>query len=287
MSQYSYPQIRNQFSGFEALYAEAWEELARLRLEPGTRDWLLSEATPVLAFGDWRNARVATAALNPSEDEFQTAGSPRRELPPDRRRFLHWPQDGELTPNRLAEARRLAEGYFMLGNAYSRWFGRWRGLLEALGATYESGLACQTNYGSPFTTVVGWGAVRSAACRTQLAESGGPIWRRMLELMPKLEIVVGQGAGWRTVPELFGFAPADWEPVSTEFDAKGGKSAGTRPHLLHRRVSIGGRAVEVWWWRPNRGGPLTWLGRDDAQRLGRIISDACSTASSDTGRSGS
>src|SRR6478672_1446603 len=78
-------------TGFEALYAQAWADLARLRGTPAAAAWLLPEATPVLAYGAWQTARIATAALNPSEDEFQTRETPRRALPPERQRLLHWP----------------------------------------------------------------------------------------------------------------------------------------------------------------------------------------------------
>jgi hypothetical protein len=263
---------------FEALYAQAWADLVRLRGTPPAAAWLLPEATPVLAYGAWQTARIATAALNPSEDEFQTRDTPRRTLPPERHRLLHWPADDQLTPARLAEARRLAESYFTRGQAYWTWFGRYRGLLDSLGMPFESGLACQTNYGSPFTTVVGWGAVRSAACRTLLARHGAPVWRALLDLMPHLQIVLGQGAGWRTVPALFGFTPDAWTPLPTEFDCKGGAAAGARPHLLHRRVAVAGRPVDLFWWRPNRGGPLTWLSDADARRLGAIIADVTGKA---------
>jgi hypothetical protein len=257
-------------AAYDALYADAWAELARLRADPRIGPWLLPEATPVLAYGAWQTARVVTAALNPSEDEFQTRGPRRMALPPEQRRLLHWPADGLLTPARLREARRLAEGYFQLGNAYWTWFGRYRGLLDALGTPFADGLACQINYGSPYTTVVGWGAVGSAACRAQLAAAGGPLWCRVLDLLPRLELIVGQGAGWRTVPALFSFTPADWLPVPTPFDAKGGLTA-HRPHLLYRSVTIAGRSVALVWWRPNRGGPLTWLSDAEAARLGAII----------------
>jgi hypothetical protein len=262
---------------FEALYAQAWADLARLRCTPLAAAWLLPEATPVLAYGAWQTAHIATAALNPSEDEFQTRDTPRQALPPERRRLLHWPADGRLTPARLAEARRLAEGYFTRGQAYWTWFGRYRGLLDALGTPFESALACQTNYGSPYTTAVGWGAVRAVACRTMLARHGGPVWRALLDLMPHLRIVLGQGAGWRTVPPLFGFTPDAWTLLPTEFDRKGGAAAGARPHLLHRRVAVAGRPVDLFWWRPNRGGPLTWLSDADARRLGAIIADVAGT----------
>ncbi len=255
---------------YEALYVETWTTLARLRAAPPTADWLVPESTPILAFGAWQTARVVTAALNPSEDEFLTPERPRRPLPPDARRLLHWPADGQLTLARLREARRRAEAYFVAGQAYTRWFGRYVGLLEALDAPFAGGRACQTNYGSPFTTRVGWGAV-PPRIRAALAADGAALWRRLLDLLPCLEIVVGQGAGWRTVPALFGFTPDAWTPIPTPLDAKGGRAAGARPHLLHRVVTIAGRPVDLFWWRPNRGGPLTWLSRTDAALLGRVI----------------
>jgi hypothetical protein len=257
-------------AAFEALYREAWADLARFRQEPPTAAWLLPEATPVLAFGAWQTARVATAALNPSEIEFMLPGTPARPLPPHMQRFLHWPADEQLTPARLAEARRRAEGYFTLGHAYTGWFSGYQGLLDALEAPFQRGLACHTDYNSPFATVVGWGHT-DGACRAALARHGGPFWRRLLDLLPALELIVGQGAGWRTVPALFGFTSADWLPVPTPFDTKGGATTGLRPHLLYHPVTVAGRPVRLVWWRPNRGNPLTYLSRADSAHLGAII----------------
>src|SRR5215212_2672547 len=93
---------------FEGLYREAWADLIRFRAEPALAAWLLPAATPILAFGAWQTARVVTAALNPSEDEFLTRAAPRRVLPPARQRFLSWPADSLLTSARLQEARARA-----------------------------------------------------------------------------------------------------------------------------------------------------------------------------------
>ncbi len=255
-------------AAYETLYACAWADLVRLRQAAPTAAWLLPEATPVLAYGEWATARLVVAALNPSEDEFQTRDRPRRPLPPDRQRLLPWPADKQLTPARLAEARRRAEGYFRLGHAYWAWFGRYRPLPAALGWSFEDGQACATNWASPYTTTVGWGAVRSAAARCVLAAHGGPLWRQLLEILPQVEIVLGQGAGWRTVPPLFGFTPADWIAVPAAWDTKGGAAAGPRPHLLYHPIRLAGRSVLLAWWRPNRGGALTWLDTTEAARLG-------------------
>ncbi len=258
-------------AAYEALYSRAWADLTELRQCTPTADWLLPEATPVLAYGAWATARIVVAALNPSEDEFQTRDQPRRPLPPDQQRLLPWPADRQLTPNRLAEARRRAEGYFRLGHAYWVWFGRYRPLLAALGWSFEEGLACGTNWASPYTTRVGWGAVRSTAARRVLAAQGGPLWRQLLEVLPQVEIVLGQGGGWRTVPALFGFRPADWIAVPARWDAKGGAAAGPRPHLLYHPIQLQGRPVLLAWWRPNRGGALTWLNAAEATQLGYAL----------------
>ena len=139
--------------------------MARLRGTPPVADWPLPETTAVLADGAWQTARIATAALNLSEDGFQTRNTPRRALPPERQQ-----------------------------------------------------------------------------------------------------------------PPLLGFTPDAWTPLPTEFDCKGEAAAGACPRLLHWRVALAGRPVDLFWWRPNRGGPLTWLRDADARHLGAMIADATGKA---------
>jgi hypothetical protein len=250
------------------LYRTTWE---RLRIDRERCPDIDPECTPVLVFGNWRSARIATAGLNPSEDEFWTKPTftaERQPLRDMRQRFLHW-GDGTLTDDRLREAFRRMEGYFTLGNAYSLWFDRYQAFLNALGTPFESGLACHTDYVSPFATKVGISKC-CPATRRLLPEFGEQVWLNALDNCPCLEVVFGHGRGWHRVPNLF-TGHSDWEHVPTPFDSKGGKSAGQ--HLIRSSgVLPSGRRVAIWWWRPNRdGSPLCYLKASEGAVVGTML----------------
>jgi hypothetical protein len=248
------------------LYRAAWAQLAHDR---ATLAELEPEATPVLAFGQWRGSRVVTAGLNPSEIEFRASdGSP---LTGDRQRFLHWPADDALTEERLEAAFARSEGYFTLGNCYARWFNRYNAFLDGVGVSFASGTACHTDYLSPFATRTG---IARCSRRTQrrLAAFGYLFWLRVLSALPRAEVIFGHGSGWRAMPALLGFE--HWEPLATPFDRKGGGASVSRPFLLFQEVLLppGERRALVYWWRPNRdGGPLGWLNTAERSELGQIV----------------
>ena len=255
------------------LYIRAWE---RLREERHHLSDIDREATPVLFFGRWDAARVATAGLNPSEDEFRAKTSTDAHKAPLRgaqQRFLHW-DDGELTPARLEEALRRACGYFELGNAYSRWFGQYSEFLESLGAPFSTGTACHTDYVSPFATKTGLSKC-SGTTRVKLQEFGEPAWVEVLTKCTHVEVLFGHGRGWRRAPDLLRFN-GDWATIATPFDEKGGRRCAGQPHLLYGegRLGAGGRRLLVYWWKPNRdGSPLCFLGGEEKRQLGAIIKD--------------
>lgn len=228
------------------------------------------ECTPVLAFGQWRSARIVTAGLNPSEDEFrdktQLVNGKKIPLEGKRQRFLHWPKDGLLTETLKEEAFRKADGYFNLGNAYDRWFGAYTEFLSAMEMTFTAGKPCHTDYVSPFATVQGL----SKCNRTTIANLeflGFPYWIRMLELCPCLEIIFGHGRGWRTVENFFRVALVD---LPTPFDHKGGMTRHLSTTFV--RLPNSKRRVLVYWWHPNRdGSPLCFLDRHEKRELGEIL----------------
>lgn len=250
------------------LYVEAWQRLALDReqcadIEP--------ECTPVLVFGRWQKSRVATVGLNPSEDEFRDKH--REPLRDSQQRFLHWPDDSQLTAERLELAFQRSEGYFTLGNVYAEWFGHYTPFLADLGVSFEDGTACHTDYLSPFATRVGVGSVRSAT-RKRLAEFGHNCWLRVLSHMPELEVLVGHGGGWRDMPWLLNLP--GWTEIATPYDAKGGRTKIQRPYLLFARTTLpaSGREIAVYWWRPNPdGAPLAWLRGDEKAALGALMRD--------------
>ena len=67
------------------LYRLCWDELKKIK--KNHPDLLDKEATPVLVFGNFSRAKLITAGLNPSKNEFRENGSP---LKPGKRRFLHF-----------------------------------------------------------------------------------------------------------------------------------------------------------------------------------------------------
>jgi hypothetical protein len=257
-------------SRFNELLESSWRTQTALFTDPVVGRWLLRCATPILAFGRWETARIATAGLNPSEREFMDEFG--QELQPPQRRFLHRTatHGAEPSASALAEARRMAEGYFELGNAYWLWFERFRPLLDELRWTFESGDACHTDYITPFATKKGIGSV-AAPVRRALQSEGLLLWRAVLDLMPALRIVFGIGAGWRLMPEAFSFD--NWDPIPTSFDTKGRRAPGPKPYLLHKLVALQGRSVHLFWWRPNRGEPLTWLGAAEKRHLAILVKE--------------
>jgi hypothetical protein len=245
------------------LYRRAWKELASLRA--GCRE-IEPLSTPVLAFGRWKTAEVVTAGLNPSEIEFR---EPRnlRPLTGDKQRFIHW-EDGSLSRARLDEALRRCEGYFELGNAYTKWFKNYDAFLEGLGLSFFAGTACHTDYVSPYATIRGI----SECPGVNLSGSGEKYWLAMLEACPKVRMIFGHGRGWRRTPEILG--GLKFEPVATAFDRKGNPPAPGLPRLWfgRGRLPATGRSVLVYWWTPNRSGaPLCYLNRDEKFSLGRQV----------------
>ena len=225
----------------------------------------------MLAFGRWETARIATAGLNPSEDEFRdkhqiAEGGLKLPLRGQSRRFIHWPSDGVLTPALEEEACLKAEGYFELGNTYWDWFRNYSSFLLGLEMTFTSGLACHTDYVSPFATVRGLS--KCGKTREKLRVSGFRYWLRLIEMCPQLELIFGHGRGWRDIEDNFRVALTD---LLTPFDHKGGASR----HLSWATVQLpeSGREIPVYWWHPNRdGAPLCWLKDVEKRALAEIIS---------------
>lgn len=244
----------------EQLYRKAWEQLARDRRKMAAIDPL---ATPVLAFGDWKNARVVTAGLNPSEREFRDEKD--LELGERAQRFLHWPEGDALTEDLSREAFRRSEGYFTLGNHYQRWFQAYEPFLKKLGVSFASGSACHTDYLSPFTTRQGISEHEGSAA--ELMAFGLPLWAEILAAIPNVEVVVGHGRGHGEMKKLFGFS--EWETVVLPFAVNLRSSA---PPFLYRKVALrNGREVHLFWWWPNRGSPLSYLSNERKGILGDLV----------------
>lgn len=264
------------------LYETAWGELRTLRASYSDIE---REGTPILAFGRFETARVITAGLNPSEDEFRDskrllADGSKEVLRGSRQRFLHW-GSGELTEARVTEAFRRSEGYFELGNKYGTWFDRYSEFLEALGCPFVSGKACHTDYISPFATRTGISKC-SRETAVRLKGTGLRYWMSVLESCPRLELVFGHGQGWRRVQEEF---QCELKDLKTPFDGKGNSSR----CLSFSRVTLPNslRPILLYWWHPNRdGSPLCFLNAREKGLLGDLIKNDAAKRAPDSGLSG-
>jgi hypothetical protein len=121
------------------------EVAARLRRPAPVGHAVVEGSLPVVSFGDYRGATVATLALNPSSIEFLDGSA--HWLPDDQRRLaslhslgLGHPED--LTDADVARAFDESNTYFGR-NPYQQWFHWLETMLQATGlGSYHAGTAC-------------------------------------------------------------------------------------------------------------------------------------------------
>lgn len=108
---------------------------ANLAVVPGS--------TPVVSFGDFRKAKVATLGWNPSKNEFLERSG--HELDGDDRRLETWHSIGlSLLQNPRQDAAELVwngcQNYFHRNHYH--WFNKLEQVLKGVGASYWDGTAC-------------------------------------------------------------------------------------------------------------------------------------------------
>lgn len=122
---------------FEALILEKISKLA-----PPINCGVIEKSTPVISFGDFTTAQIATLGINPSAAEFQSAG---KLLKSGYKRLA----DQENGPNDPMEIWWKSKYYF-LGNPYWSWFKHLEELLLQIGGSYRTN-ACHLDL-SPWAT---------------------------------------------------------------------------------------------------------------------------------------
>ncbi|MDQ6857496.1 MAG: hypothetical protein M3Z65_00700 [Chloroflexota bacterium] len=141
------------------------ELFRRLRRAPSASS--VPGSLPILSFGDYTTAVVATVALNPSNQEYTTAPSrahPAGEiLSGTARRFATLESLGarsreELTDEQCEEALAWMRGYFRRGERIYRYFGHLQRFLEGVGHDLTRGTAVHLDL---------------------VQESTFPVWRRL------------------------------------------------------------------------------------------------------------
>lgn len=158
---------------------------------------IIAGSTPVVAFGDFLNARVATLGLNPSRVEFQT--SPGGGLLPEKDRRLATMDSLKLsslpaaTNEQVAEAVAQCCNYFQR-NPYRKWFDQLDRLLQtATGTSYYEGTACHLDLVQWATDPV-WGKIQSRDVRNALLAADRGFLRAQLE-QEHIEVVLLNGRG--------------------------------------------------------------------------------------------
>jgi hypothetical protein len=157
----------------------------RLRQTPGDGSWFVPGSTPVVAFGNPEEARVATLGLNPSRKEFLDAHG--EELDGERRRFETLASLGvsslaSASNEAISAVFRACNEYFRR-NPYRTWFDPLDEVLRAIGASYYDGSACHLDL-VQWATDPTWNGLSAVVRRRLLGEDS----RFFLEQLRREEI---------------------------------------------------------------------------------------------------
>jgi len=163
----------------------------------------IPSASPVLAFGDPLNSRVATLGLNPSNLEFMDQSGHELTAPYHRFESLSTLQVSDWSAVSSQGARQIwqrCEEYFQR-YPYDQWFKQLERVLVGTGASYYATLgvrACHLDL-VPFATAKKWSDLKSAV-RAQLLELGTPSLVKVL-VASDIQVLILNGS---TVVKEFG-----------------------------------------------------------------------------------
>jgi hypothetical protein len=127
------------------MQSHEFEELILKRianLVPPVDCGVVEKSTPVISFGDFTKAQIATLGINPSASEFQSAGK----LLKGKRKRLADEENGPCDPMEIW----FKSKYYFLGNPYWSWFKHLEELLLQVGGSYRTN-ACHLDL-SPWAT---------------------------------------------------------------------------------------------------------------------------------------
>jgi hypothetical protein len=192
-------------------------------------------STPVVAFGDPRNAKVATIGLNPNRLEFLDAeGSLLREDAGRLETLL------SVGANSLENVEghvlaRVFEGcnWYFERNPYRRWFDVLERVLNGIGVSYYRGTACHLTL-VQWATNPTWGLLPESS-RSELLRQDAPFLRERIEA-ERIELVLLNGRGVITAfTETVGCHLEDDDPPVAD--------AQTQTHFMTGATDAGTRIV--------------------------------------------
>lgn len=149
------------------------DAIAKLQeLQPPTGIGIIHGSTPVISFGDFTQANIATIGINPSSKEF-LSGSTLIERSKKRLCDFESLAKAPYFPLSMPDAADVWGGcreYFNSPNRYWSWFGQLDELLVSIGYSYLDGTACHLDL-SPWATDPVWSDL-SQSQQSQLVEDG-------------------------------------------------------------------------------------------------------------------
>ena len=186
---------------------------SRLRRAAPLNSYAVPGSTPVPAFGDFRTARVATLALNPSKAEF--LGRDGELLAEKMARFVTLPALGipsllDAPQEALAKVLAGTRDYFQ-NRPYRGWFDRLEKLLLALDASYYAGSACHLDLARWATDPVLKDL--SPPTRSALIEDGAPFLRWQLTQFGIRHVLLNGRGVRRAVERTLGLRFEPLEPI--------------------------------------------------------------------------
>lgn len=143
---------------------------------------VVPQSTPVVCFGEFNTAEVASLGINPSHGEF--LGRAGRLLSPEKTRLLSRADVGvadhtALSPTQAEDVVAASRRYFRT-NPYLKWFSpmeRW--VLEPLGVSYFDGSACHLDL-SQWATQPVWKNLAESQ-RAELLRQDAPFLEQQIE----------------------------------------------------------------------------------------------------------
>jgi len=162
--------------------------LDRLRAEPIAET--VPGSLPVLFFGNFFAASIATVGLNPSLQEYLSPGG--EELDGPGRRFetlrsLGVPSRSSLSDEHAVQAMARMRGYFECGKPVYRWFGGLSRVVQGMGFSFTEGCAVHLDLLQEATDPT-WSRLRPTA-RTMVLGRDLQFLRRQIEEFPLRAVV--------------------------------------------------------------------------------------------------
>ena len=179
-----------------------------VRREPPVRGLIVEGSTPVIYFGNFRSARVATLGINPSNKEFEENSALLKE---DRRRLSTLESLGansleSLTDEQVNQVVRDCDNYFQSPNYYRGWFDQIEAVIKpGLGVSFFDGSACHLDL-VQWATSNKWGILEPNGKSRLLDEGRNHLLNLLKNSQISLVIVNGKSV-WNEL-ESAGFGAA-------------------------------------------------------------------------------